>query len=270
MLYSVSDGTGGRALVSLVCCLGVAGTHQGQQRCLVPVCFPPAEDTDLGHTHSCSVLSLWGQVSLSCCQLFASLNSKPKLCWVVEFFGYLAGDIVSGESYEGGKRSEKYHPWLGGRRPNWSCLYHVTIRTLTNISITHLLKNGIKLSLRACWGHWAGLGTVFKSTWALWYKKLPAHKQTWLFIISLLFLNEARFWLLAESHFSPLGLSASIIRRASLSLPPSWQTSSSSNNIYWPALCIGHTTGSLDCKPSEHRLFLTPCSARQLKISNQE
>lgn len=53
-------------------------------------------------------------------------------------------------------------------------------------------------------------------------------------------------------------------------VPPSWQTASSSNNIYWPAPCTGHTTGSIDCKPSEHRLFLTLCSGQQLEISNQE
>ena len=105
---------------SVSCFLLQGTTHQGQQMCLMSVCFPPAEDTDLGHTLSCStvLLPLCGQVSISCRQFFANLNSKPKPCWAVEFFGCLASDIVTEESCEGGKRSKKCLLWLGGRKPN--------------------------------------------------------------------------------------------------------------------------------------------------------
>lgn len=93
LLSSVSDDdpSAGRR-VCPVCHLW-GGHTSGKQRCLVSVCFPPAEDTALGHTHSCP----FGERSpfhvANCCQL----EFEAKLCWAVELFGCLTGDTVSQE-----------------------------------------------------------------------------------------------------------------------------------------------------------------------------
>lgn len=84
-------GWGGMRSVLFVTC---ADHTSGEQRCLVSVCFPPAENTAWGHFHCYPFEESSPFHIANCCQL----EFKAKPCCAVESFGCLTGDIVSEDS----------------------------------------------------------------------------------------------------------------------------------------------------------------------------
>lgn len=126
---------------------------------------------------------------------------------------------------------------------------------------------GTILSLEASWGPWTRAGAVFRSTWVLWQEcSLLINRQDHL-LFCYYFSNRPDF----DFWWNPISLlldwDLELFREP---VCPPWKTSGSSNDIYWPASCTGPTTGNLDSKHSEHRLFLTLCSGQQLEISSNQ